>query len=103
MTEPTRCTCPDRLAVSPTEAARIAGVGRTKLYEALGSGNLRSLKIGKRRLILIDSLRSWLDQHALNGANARVERQSDLPTRGTKPRHPVIRYKTTVSPHGKDK
>ena len=103
MTEQTRCTCPDRLAVSPIEAARIAGGGRTKLYEALGSGDLRSLKIGKRRLILIESLRNWLGQHALNDANALVAGQPDLPTRGTQPRHPVIRYKTTVSPHGKDK
>lgn len=49
-----------RLAVSPTEAARIAGVGRTTLYEAIGSGALRSLKIGKRRLITIDAIREWL-------------------------------------------
>jgi excisionase family DNA binding protein len=51
----------DRLAVSPAEAARLAGVGRTTIYEAIGSGALRSLKIGKRRLILIVSLRDWLE------------------------------------------
>jgi excisionase family DNA binding protein len=50
----------DRLAVSPAEAARIASVGRTTLYEALGSGALRSLKIGNRRLIMIEALREWL-------------------------------------------
>lgn len=50
----------ERLAVSPAEAARLAGVGRTTLYEALGSGALRSLKIGKRRLITIDALKDWL-------------------------------------------
>ena len=49
-----------RLAVSPLEAARLAGVGRTTLYEAIGSGELRSLKIGKRRLITVDALREWL-------------------------------------------
>ena len=32
-----------RLAVSPGEAARISGLGRTTLYEAIGSGALRSL------------------------------------------------------------
>lgn len=103
MTEQTRCHYPDRLAVSPAEAARIAGIGRTKLYEALGSGDLRSLKIGKRRLILIDSLRNWLGQHVLNDANARVARQSDLPASGTEARHPVIRCQRMVRPSGKDR
>ena len=49
-----------RLAVSPGEAARISGLGRTTLYEAIGSGALRSLKIGKRRLITIEALKEWL-------------------------------------------
>ena len=48
------------MAVSPAEAARLAGVGRTTIYEALGSGALRSLKIGKRRLITIEFLKDWL-------------------------------------------
>ena len=49
-----------RLAVSPGEAARLSGLGRTTLYEAIGSGALRSLKIGKRRLITIEALKEWL-------------------------------------------
>ena len=49
-----------RLAVSPGEAARISGLGRTTVYVAIGSGALRSLKIGKRRLITIDALKEWL-------------------------------------------
>ena len=51
------------LAVSPAEAARLAGLGRTTIYNALGSGALKSLKIGKRRLIALDALRSWLLSH----------------------------------------
>jgi excisionase family DNA binding protein len=51
------------LAVSPAEAARLAGLGRTTIYAALGSGALKSLKIGKRRLIALDALRSWLLSH----------------------------------------
>ena len=49
-----------RLAVSPTEAARMAGIGRTTLYKAIGSGALSSLKIGNRRLITVDALKAWL-------------------------------------------
>ena len=51
------------LAVSPGEAARLAGLGRTTIYDALGSGDLKSIKIGKRRLITIDWLRAWLLSH----------------------------------------
>jgi hypothetical protein len=50
------------LAVSPAEAARLSGLGRTTIA-ALGSGALKSLKIGKRRLIALDALRSWLLSH----------------------------------------
>jgi excisionase family DNA binding protein len=49
--------------MSPAEAARLAGLGRTTIYAALGSGALKSLKIGKRRLITLDALRSWLLSH----------------------------------------
>ena len=51
------------LAVTPDEAARLAGVGRTTLYAAIGAGALRSIKIGKRRLITIEALRAWLLAH----------------------------------------
>jgi excisionase family DNA binding protein len=52
---------PERaLAVSTFEAAKLAGVGRTTIYEAIQSGALKSLKIGKRRLIRIDALEQWL-------------------------------------------
>jgi excisionase family DNA binding protein len=56
-------TIPTALAVPPNEAARMAGVGRTTLYAAMASGGLKSIKIGKRRLIAIDALRAWLLSH----------------------------------------
>lgn len=51
------------LAVAPDEAARLAGVGRTTLYAALARGDLPSIKIGTRRLILVESIRDWLDRN----------------------------------------
>lgn len=51
------------IAVSPNEAARLAGVGRTSLYAAIAKGELKSLKIGTRRLITINALRAWLHRH----------------------------------------
>jgi excisionase family DNA binding protein len=51
------------LAVAPKAAARLASVGRSTLYVALANGNLKSSKIGKRRLILTDELRRWIASH----------------------------------------
>ena len=48
------------IAVSPDEAARLAGIGRTTLYAALAKGDLPSIKIGTRRLIRVDAIREWL-------------------------------------------
>ncbi|MBU6373654.1 MAG: helix-turn-helix domain-containing protein [Alphaproteobacteria bacterium] len=54
----------DLIAVAPAEAARIAGLGRSTLYLALRSGDLPSLKLGRRRLIRLDALTAWLNSHA---------------------------------------
>lgn len=51
------------IAVSPDEAARLAGIGRTSLYAALAKGDLLSIKIGTRRLIRVDAIRDWLEQN----------------------------------------
>ncbi|WP_108819911.1 helix-turn-helix domain-containing protein [Pseudovibrio sp. Alg231-02] len=51
------------LAVSPNEAARLCSIGRTTLYAALSSGDLVSVKIGTRRLITIEALRTWLKKN----------------------------------------
>jgi excisionase family DNA binding protein len=50
----------ESLAVSTFQAARIAGVGRTTIYEAIQSGDLKSVKVGKRRVIRIAALEDWL-------------------------------------------
>ena len=50
----------ESLAYPVDRAAKAAGLGRTKLYEAIARGELPSVKIGKRRLILVEDLRRWL-------------------------------------------
>jgi len=54
------------LAVSPAEAGRLAGIGRTTIYHAISCGDLKSLKIGARRLVAVDALRGWLLKHEVN-------------------------------------
>jgi excisionase family DNA binding protein len=46
--------------LSLPEAARIAGLGRTKLYEAISDGKLKARKVGKRTIILRADLHSFL-------------------------------------------
>jgi excisionase family DNA binding protein len=41
---------PDRL-LSIAQAARALGIGRTALYSEIGAGRIRSVKVGRRRLI----------------------------------------------------
>ncbi|MEZ6030763.1 MAG: helix-turn-helix domain-containing protein [Hyphomonadaceae bacterium] len=48
------------LAVSPAEAARLLGIGRTRLYEELGSGAIPSFHLGRRRLIRVAALEAWM-------------------------------------------
>jgi len=50
---------PDRL-LSVDEAARHLGIGRSALYSELAAGRLRSLKVGRRRLIPSSALAEFV-------------------------------------------
>lgn len=49
-----------REGLSIFEACAVAGIGRTKLYYAIQTGELIARKFGKRRIILRDDLRQFL-------------------------------------------
>lgn len=53
---------PERLAFSPDEAAAALGLGRTTIYQLLTAGAIRSVKVGKRRLIPRNALDEFLDE-----------------------------------------
>ena len=48
------------IAYAIDDVTMMVGVGRTKLYEAISSGQLRALKVGRRTLILATDLQNWL-------------------------------------------
>ena len=57
---PTSGPEPTREALSVEQAASTAGVSRTFLYERISRGELPTIKLGKRRLVRVEALRSWL-------------------------------------------
>src|ERR1051325_6537516 len=44
------------LLVSPVEAARRLGIGRTQMFDLIGRGEVKSVKIGKLRRIPVAAL-----------------------------------------------
>ncbi|MEW6770442.1 MAG: excisionase family DNA-binding protein [Bacillota bacterium] len=51
-----------KLAFSPTEAAYVLALGRTKTYELIAQGRLRSIRVGRRLLIPAEAIREFLTQ-----------------------------------------
>lgn len=49
------------LAYSVADACRVSSLGRTFLFAAIKDGKLETKKVGRRRLILADSLRSFIE------------------------------------------
>lgn len=50
----------DRLLLRPDEAAHAMGLGRSKFFEMLAKGEIRSVKHGRNRLVPVDALREWI-------------------------------------------
>lgn len=51
----------ERLAVSITTAATMLGIGRSTLYEMLGDDKIETISVGRRRLVLVASLRAFVE------------------------------------------
>jgi len=50
----------DKLLLTPTEAAHALGIGRSKLYQLLQTGQLASVRIGSCRRVPAEALHSFL-------------------------------------------
>lgn len=48
------------VARSPDQVAKVVGVGRTKIFEAIKEGKLRARKLGRRTIVTDEDLRAWL-------------------------------------------
>ena len=52
----------EKLLYRPNEAAKVLGIGRTRLFDLIGSRELRSLKRNGYRFITADALRDYVRQ-----------------------------------------
>ncbi|MFO1118128.1 MAG: helix-turn-helix domain-containing protein [Beijerinckiaceae bacterium] len=50
----------ERIALRVNDACAVAGLSRSKLYDLMKDGRLKAIKVGGRRLILRDDLKSLL-------------------------------------------
>lgn len=49
-----------KLLLCPEEVAEALGLGRSKVYELLASGRLRSVKVGRSRRVTVDQLQTFV-------------------------------------------
>jgi len=49
------------LAVRNREACRLTGIGRSKVYQLIGAGEIKIVKVGAITLIPINSLQSFIE------------------------------------------
>ena len=58
----------DRIITAPiSEFCQLSGLGRTRVYELIGTGDLDSITVGKRRLVIIDSYRRLIERQRAAG------------------------------------
>ena len=53
---------PAPLCVRVNVAARMMGIGRTKLYELIGKGEVEAIKVGKATLVTTASLNAMIER-----------------------------------------
>ena len=51
----------ERATCSVNDVVTVTGLGRTKVYEMLAKNDLRSIRVGGRRLVIVASLRQLIE------------------------------------------
>ena len=52
-----------RLTCTIAQACEVTGLGRTTLYELIGEGRISTSAVGRRRLVLVQSLLSLIESN----------------------------------------
>ena len=59
---------PERLAYSIEEVADLTGISRSLVYDMMSAGRLEYIKVGRRRIITVQQLDTFLSASARAGA-----------------------------------
>jgi len=51
-----------RLTVRVTDAMAMLGIGRTKLYDLIGRGEIETIKIGKGTRVIVGSIHAFVER-----------------------------------------
>ena len=70
----------DRIAYSLPEAARLAGISRTRLFEAARKKELTIRKAGRSSLVMHDDLLTWIKSLPVRGRKLPSASASNLRT-----------------------
>jgi hypothetical protein len=66
-------TAKEKLSYNVDEALAATGLNRNALYRAIGNGEIKTFKVGKRRMVSARALREYIDareKEAVTGAVA---------------------------------
>ena len=76
----------DRLLLRPAEAAETIGIGRSKVYELLASGDLPSIRVGGSIRVPVTALHAW------DRAPTRGARRGDPVSCNARDRTPLVTW-----------
>jgi len=60
----------ERPTCTVAEACDAVGLGKTKFYELMGAGAVKTISVGRRRLVCVPSLLRFLNRQAQNEGTA---------------------------------
>ena len=60
---------PQRLLLRIPEVAETLGIGRTKIYEMIATGELPTVRIGRAVRISVTTLQKWVEEREQQGVS----------------------------------
>jgi len=60
---------PQRLLLRIPEVAETLGIGRTKIYEMIATGELPTIRIGRAVRISVTTLQKWVEEREQQGVS----------------------------------
>lgn len=72
MDTPTHVDAPLALTVRISDSARLLGIGKTKIYELIGTGEIETIKLGRATLVIRTSLDDLVERRRQVPARDRI-------------------------------